>query len=403
MAFGSDFRVKYLMRDVQRIVTERLSKEGIENPLRLRVFDEDAGDNMLWDKGGLTFTTKDNENAGSGDGAWYVEKHWTDPISKKKSSFSPVLVIEGTFGTETGNVGDAQKTKISHIFELPQRNILSAILMPKVSEYYTSGKNKNKPKPTHVVNAWWMKGMVMASIALSQKWNCETMFIDAYDKKQLLELVYALAKQEHEDNEKNEMYKKEQIQKIMCEMVLYVDKYVKEFYTKPRRASTPLIIFDLPMKNGEFSTKWIAKIHTDDVKAFGITTGKNPKAVSRHRNQHRLLGNILELNIITGKSVFLLLPRWNKDDLKKLREKEAAKKDKQKEFANLEKNKELDLLTMDDIDFGKDIELKENFKRIRSHGIALDAKLPTKMAKELDQCCIKLKFGLYSKKYKIKR
>ena len=118
MAFGSDFRVKYLMRDVQRIVTKRLSEEGVENPLRLRVFDEDAGDNMLWDKGGLTFTTDEDNDAGSGDGAWYVEENWIDLISKKKSKFKPILVIEGTFGTETGNVGDAQKTKLSHIFEL---------------------------------------------------------------------------------------------------------------------------------------------------------------------------------------------------------------------------------------------------------------------------------------------
>ena len=69
MAFGSDFRVKYLMRDIQREVTERLRKEGLENPLRLRVFDDDAGDNELWEKGGLTFTTKGGSAAGSGDGA----------------------------------------------------------------------------------------------------------------------------------------------------------------------------------------------------------------------------------------------------------------------------------------------------------------------------------------------
>ncbi len=185
MAFGSDFRVKYLMRDVQRIVTERINKEGLENPLRLRVFDEDAGDNMMWDEGGLTFTTSDGEKAGSGDGAWYVEEIWTDPISEKKSKSKPILVIEGTFGTETGNVGDAQKTKLSHIFELPKRNILSAILMPKLAEYYSSGKNQRKSPPTYVQNGWWMKSMKMSRISLSNLLKCETMLIDAYNKKQL--------------------------------------------------------------------------------------------------------------------------------------------------------------------------------------------------------------------------
>jgi hypothetical protein len=402
MAFGSDFRVKYLMRDIQRIVTERINKEGLENPLRLRVFDEDAGDNMMWDEGGLTFTTSDDEKAGSGDGAWYVEEAWIDPISKKKSKSRPILVVEGTFGTETGNVGDAQKTKLSHIFELPERKILSAILMPKLAEYYTSGKNKKKSPPTFVQNGWWMKSMVMASISLSNQWECETMLIDAYNKKQLEELVYALAKQQLENNQENEEYKKKQLHEIMCEMSLYVEKYSKDFYSKARRSSYPLIVFDLPMNDGKFSSKWIAKIHSDDVKAFGITTGLNPKAKQRHRNGHRLLGNAQELNQITGKNTFLLLPRWNKEDLKKLRDKQGDSQG-QKEFINLIQNKELDILTMDDIDFGNDTKLKNEFKRIRKVGIDLDAKLPEIDSDKLKICCLELKWGLYKSKYRIIR
>lgn len=402
MAFGSDFRVKYLMRDVQRIVTERINKEDFENPLRLRVFDEDAGDNMMWDKGGLTFTTSDGEKAGSGDGAWYVEEAWIDPISKKKSKSKPILVIEGTFGTETGNVGDAQKTKLSHIFELPKRNILSAILMPKLAEYYSSGKNQNKPPPTYVQNGWWMKSMTMASISLSKQWKCETMLIDAYNKKQLEEFVYALAKQQLENNQKNEKYKKKQLEEIMNEMSLYVEEYSKNFFSKPRKSSSPLIVFDLPMKDGEFSSKWIAKIHSDDVKAFGVTTGLNPKAKQRHRNGHRLLGNVQELNQITGKNIFLLLPRWNKEDLKKLHDQQGDSQG-QKEFINLIQNKELDILTVDDIDFGDDIDLQKEFKRIRKVGIDLDAKLPEKDSDKLKELCVQLKWGLYEKKYKISR
>ena len=402
MAFGSDFRVKYLMRDVQRIVTKRLSEEGVENPLRLRVFDEDAGDNMLWDKGGLTFTTDEDNDAGSGDGAWYVEENWIDLISKKKSKFKPILVIEGTFGTETGNVGDAQKTKLSHIFELPQRKILSAILMPKLAEYYSSGKNQNKLPPTFVVNGRWMKSMVMASISLSQKWNCETMLIDAYNKQQLEELVYSLAKQQIQNTETNQEYKKKQIHEIMCEMSLFVDQYAKDFFEKSRRSNYPLSVLDLPMKDGKISSTWVAKIHSDDVKAFGVTTGKNPKAKSRHRNGHRLLGNAQELMQITGKNTFLLLPRWDKTDLKKLHDNQGDSKS-QKEFTNLVDNPSLDILTMDDIDFGNDTELRDEFKRIRKIGIDLDAKLPGKDSDKLKECCLKLKWGLYSKKFKINR
>jgi hypothetical protein len=405
MAFGSDFRIKYLMREVQRIVTEKLSVEGFENPLQLRVFDDDAGDNLLWDKGGLTFTTEEGNDAGSGDGAWYVEENWEDPISKKKSKFKPILVIEGTLGNEVGVVGDGQKTKLSHIFELPPRKILSAILMPKLAEYYSSGEKKGKPTPTYVQPGPWMKSLVMASISLSQKWNCETMFIDAYDKKQFEELVYALAKQQIQDNETNQEYRKKQIHEIMCEMNSYVYKYAKDYEAKSRRSNLPLSVLDLPMKDGIISPTWVAKIHSDDVKAFGITGQgriKNPKARSRHRNGHRLLGNAQELMIITGKKTFLLLTRWNKNDLKKLKDGQGDEGG-QKEFKNLQKNPDLDILTCNDIDFGNDSKLKKEFTRIRKVGIDLDAKLPEKDSEKLNNYCLKLKWGLYSKKYKIKR
>ena len=44
MAYGSDFRVKYLMREIQRKVTKKLKDEGLKNPLLLRVFDESEDD-----------------------------------------------------------------------------------------------------------------------------------------------------------------------------------------------------------------------------------------------------------------------------------------------------------------------------------------------------------------------
>ena len=58
---------------------------------------------------------------------------------------------------------------------------------------------------------------------------------------------------------------------------------------------------------------------------------------------------------------------------------------------------------LNDIDFGNDTELRDEFKRIRKIGIDLDAKLPDKDSDKLKECCLKLKWGLYSKKYKINR
>jgi hypothetical protein len=156
------------------------------------------------------------------------------------------------------------------------------------------------------------------------------------------------------------------------------------------------------MKNGNVSSTWIGKIHSDDVKAFGVTTGLNSKAKQRHRNGHRLLGNAQELNQITGKNVFLILPRWNKTDIKKLNDNYGDSQG-QKEFINLIKNKELDILTMDDIDFGGDKVLQKEFKRIRKVGIDLDAKLSKDDSDKLMKCCLELKWGLYKSKYRIIR
>ena len=40
---------------------------------------------------------------------------------RKKPKQNPVLVVEGTFGTETGNIGDAQKTKVGHVVDLAEK------------------------------------------------------------------------------------------------------------------------------------------------------------------------------------------------------------------------------------------------------------------------------------------
>ena len=188
-------------------------------------------------------------------------------------------------------------------------------------------------------------------------------------------------------------------------MTTYVAEYSKNYLTKPKLQKLPLIVFELPMKNGKISKQWYAKIHSDDVKAFGLTGQgkiKNPKAKARHRNGHRLYGNTAEVALITGKKVFLLMPRWNKQDLDKLKTGQGGDKG-QKEFKNFQTNKDIDILTWNDIDFGKDIKLKNEFKRIRKIGIDLDAKLPEKDSEKLKEYCLQLKEGLYTKKYKIKR
>ncbi len=96
------------------------------------------------------------------------------------------------------------------------------------------------------------------------------------------------------------------------------------------------------------------------------------------------------------------MPRWNEQDLDKLR-KQSREGKGTKEFKNFQTNKDIDILTWNDIDFGNDMELKSEFKRIRQVGIDLDAKLPEKDSDKLKKYCLQLKEGLYTKKYRIKK
>ena len=96
------------------------------------------------------------------------------------------------------------------------------------------------------------------------------------------------------------------------------------------------------------------------------------------------------------------MPRWNEQDLDKLR-KQSREGKGTKEFKNFQTNKDIDILTWNDIDFGNDMELKSEFKRIRQVGIDLDAKLPEKDSDKLKKYCLQSKEGLYTKKYRIKK
>ena len=79
------------------------------------------------------------------------------------------------------------------------------------------------------------------------------MFIDAYDKKQLEDLVYAFAKNQSKNDHESESFVEKQIKNIKCEMSTFVDKYSKNYMTKPKTKAGPLAVFELPMKDGKIS------------------------------------------------------------------------------------------------------------------------------------------------------
>jgi len=408
MAYGSDFRVKYLMREIQRKVTKKMKDEGLKNPLLLRVFDESEEDSDMWADGGLTFHTTSGDLTGASDAAWYLEKNWFDPHdpAKKKIKAKPVLVVEGTFGTETGNTGDAQKTKVGHVVDLAEKNIIGAIVMPKVSEYFKHDTKELKPRPTIVEKARWFQEIIIAATLRTDKFKKNGgyyLVIDAYDKELLIDLVYKLAikNQDYQSNqidEKriNEISLDETINEIICEMRTRAS--LKEYLKKTAKINPPKngTVLKLKTRNGEFSDKYAAKIHSHDAKAFGIVEDNDN--ASKFRNGHILRGNVTDVQLITDKKSFLILPRMNKEDYNKINS-----SGNKKEWNAIVNDEKLGLLTLDDIDFQNDEkELKKNFEDFRKRYVSKDESPNTEDKKTLTKLCKDLKNGLVEGKFLLK-
>ncbi len=408
MAYGSDFRVKYLMREIQRKVTKKLKDEGLKNPLLLRVFDESEEDSEMWADGGLTFNTTSGERTGASDAAWYLEENWFDPHDpeKKETKAKPVLVVEGTFGTETGNTGDAQKTKVGHVADLAEKSIIGAIVMPKVSEYFKHDTKEEKPKPTIVQKARWFQEIIIAALIRTE--NCKEkggyyLVIDAYDKELLIDFVYKLAikNQDYQSNQNdekriNEISLDETINEIICEM--RTRGSLKEYLKKTAEIDPPKngTVLKLKTSNGEFSDKYAAKIHSHDAKAFGIVEDNDN--ASTFRNGHILRGNVQDVQLITDKKTFLILPRMNKEDYDKI-----ESSGNKKEWNAIVNDVNLGILTLDDIDFKNDEkELKKNFEDLRKRYVSKDESPNDADKKTLKKLCKDLKIGLVEGKFSLR-
>lgn len=374
MAYGSDFRIKLLMRDIQLAVTEKLKSEGIKNPLKLRIFDESDDDQKKWNEGGLTFVNKNQTVTGSNDAAWYKDEEWIDPITKEKSAATPVLVIEGSYGTETGNVGSAQKARFNHALGAAERECKAVYLLPKYSEYYKIDKTKNHPPPIWVSTASWMDDIVLACLQVTKDQRAKGgmyLMIDAYNRDQLFNLVYALVKNDPTI-----------IEQITTEIIHDMDEYVKNKVLDFSSMSSQTVE-RIPLKNGTISSDFVGKILKHDERAF---------TTSKYRNGHIIWGEAEILHILTKKKVFLILPRLNALDCAEL------DKAKKKEWSAIRNSDHIVVITIDDMIFDSEyVHLTGNFNSLRGKPMSGEPlRLMNKYWKEL-------KIGLLEGKIRINK
>ena len=147
-------------------------------------------------------------------------------------------------------------------------------------------------------------------------------------------------------------------------------------------------VLKLKMSDGKFSDKYAAKIHTHDAKAFGQV--QDSKKSGTFRNGHILRGNVQDVQLITKRKTYLILPRMNKEDYENI-----DNSGDKKEWNAIVNDKKLGVITLDDIDFGSNEQnLKKNFQRIREKYVNKDVSLSKKDSSDMSDCCKRLKVEL---------
>lgn len=312
MAYDSDTRVKECLKDISR-------NAKLKN-LTLRVFDESNEDQKHWTKGGLTFGPL-SCFYGSNDAGWFLKKPYIIE-NKKISDFTPVIIVEGSYGTETGNTGSAQYARFSHA--------LGAVVEGFIGVYFVPFQSTYRKADGSETTAYVRYDMLYAALNACEIEKGEYLFIDAYNTKLMEEFLTIL-------DEGNKDKIKEEIGKIK--------KIMKDFADKHSSAERRQYLFN-NSKVGK-----LLMFNVVSFSAYNYRTNTKYKA-GRFRNGHTIVGDAL-LNYYWHKKPFeLILARFTHDDCKKLDE------HKMKEWLLLRTFPNIKVITLDDLEF-KDSNLKK--------------------------------------------
>ena len=288
--------------------------------LILRVFDESNDDQKPWQYGGLTF-----ENGeilyGSNDAGWFLKKPYLID-NKKISDFTPVLLVEGSYGTETGNVGSAQYARFSHALGPVKEGFIGVYFIPFESSYIK--------KDGSSVRAYVRYDMLYAALNASETEKGEYLFIDAYNKELMKRFLAILDKGD-----------KKEIEQIIKEIKNKMKTFADSHSSADKRKYL-------------YNNSRIGKLLMFNVVAFSaFNFRKKVKYKSgRFRNGHTIVGDALVTSYWHKKPVDFIFPRFTHQDCKNL---DMFKK---KEWLLLRQIKNLNIVTLDDLEFQD-----ENLKR----------------------------------------
>ncbi len=335
MAYTSDLRIKNLLKEVHLEVIECLKPFGINNRVHLRIFDESTEDKKMFRDGGLSFEDPFiNLPLGSNDAGWTIDNK------------VPLVIVEGTFGTERGQFGDGQLNRFSHSAGVALNNYIGVTVVPFKGESYSkdgtvlkdiqsSDKIRLKYANLHV-------GMLAGALKISQKNVGKFLIIDPYDIDTLKTLVVEAAKEYCGLENKT----KEVITSVLSNMTNALGK-----------------------KNyGESSDQIISKLFDNDMKFLSThsrlyTHNYAALTTSTKRDGHGLLGkNLIEIYSTENTVYYAIFIRLSGNEVRSL----SAKKSK--EFQYIFNHPKVTVKSFDDLIF-EDSKLQEECLQFRGDNL----------------------------------
>jgi hypothetical protein len=345
MAYTSDFRFKNYIKDIDHDVRIKLQEQGIEKYPDLRIFEESHEDSILFDKGGLTFTFPGtNIKFGSNDAGWCVGQE-------------PLVIVEGTYGTERGQFGDGQLNRFSHSTGVAINGYIGITLTPFYGESYAT--NGTTPigldESIKLKYAKIHKGFIKGAITVNKTESGKFLAIDIYDRDLIVNVVVEAFKEKLGlGNNLNNL-----IQRAIGKM----EDEVRDF------------------SYAERSNQFLKSLYGQDGKllsSFSRMYTQNFDALtkSEKRDGHGLFGkNLVESYLSGDDNYYAIFIRMNAEDIANLTTRN------QKEFTFLLKSKKINVRCLDDLIFS-DPSLKERARKIKQVNL-LHSK-QTELIKELN-------------------
>ena len=314
MAYTSDLRIKNIIKNIDKHISERLKSLGLDELLELRIFDESNEDAKLWEQGGLSF--KDpvtGMSLGSNDAGWSIDGN-------------PLVIVEGTFGTERGQFGDGQLNRASHSLGPALNGYIGVTFVPyRGQSFIKKGSRKDLlSKNINYQSGLLRKELAILAVNISQNYEGKYLIVDPYDSNLLEELTY---------NAVLDYYKKNNIlSEIIQRIIAQLARYSSQHELGKRSNQTISTLYN---DKGEIVST-MARFYTHNLES--LTT-------SEKRDGHGLLGkNLIELYLKKG-VIFSIFIRLDKKDFDILKSRNG------KEINFIFKNPKIVSLNFDDLVF----------------------------------------------------